>query len=77
MAKKHVFLSYCRDNKTEIAELRNDLIAEGERVWWDGDILPGQDFRLEIRNAMKDAHAVIVCLSKELAGRSTSGVYPE
>jgi len=77
MAKKHVFLSYCRDNKDEVARLRADLIAAGETVWWYGDILGGQDWKQQIRWAMKQSYAVVLCLSKELEERVHSGVYPE
>lgn len=77
MPKEHVFLSYCRDNKSEVAKLRGDLTAAGESVWWDQDILPGQDWRLEIRKAMKNAYSVVLCLSREIEDRVTSGVYPE
>jgi hypothetical protein len=77
MTGRHVFLSYCRDNKDEVAKLRDDLIAADEAIWWDQDILGGQDWKLEIRKAMRDAYAVVVCLSKETADRITTGVYPE
>jgi hypothetical protein len=75
--KKHVFLSYCRDNQVEVKRLRDDLIAAGESVWWDQDIHPGQDWRFEIRKAMQNAYAVVLCLSKESEARVTSGIYPE
>ena len=52
--KKHVFLSYCRDNREEVKHLREDLVRAGERVWWDQDIYPGQDWKFEIRKAMQD-----------------------
>ena len=77
MVKKHVFLSYCRDNVTEVAKLRDALIAAGEQVWWDQDILPGQDWKLAIRQAMKQSYAVILCLSAETEARTASGIYPE
>ncbi|MEM6252834.1 MAG: toll/interleukin-1 receptor domain-containing protein [Cyanobacteria bacterium P01_D01_bin.156] len=77
MAKKHVFLSYCRDNADEVGRLHGELTAAGESVWWDQDILPGQDWKLEIRKAMRDAYAVLLCLSKETSARTTSGIYPE
>jgi len=77
MPKKHVFLSYCHDNDTEVTQLRNDLIAAGEQIWWDKDILPGQDWKQEIRKAMRNAYTVVLCLSKELTTRVASGVYPE
>jgi hypothetical protein len=77
MTKKHVFISYCRDNKAEVARLREELIDTGEAVWWDGEILGGQDWKCEIRRAMKNSYAVVLCLSEELAHRVQSGVYPE
>ncbi|MEL6225035.1 MAG: toll/interleukin-1 receptor domain-containing protein, partial [Cyanobacteria bacterium J06627_8] len=77
MPKKHIFLSYCRDNKQAVTALYADLIKAGEQVWWDQDILPGQDWKLEIRKAMKDAYAVLICFSKETQARTTTGIYPE
>ncbi len=77
MSKKHVFISYCHDNKKEVARLRDDLIRAGEQVWWDKEILPGEDWRLAIHQAMKDSYAVILCLSKEAGDRTKSGIYPE
>jgi hypothetical protein len=77
MAKKHVFLSYCHDNKAEVTQLHAELIAAGEAVWWDEDLVPGQDWKQEIRKAMKESYAVVLCLSKDLAMRIESGVYPE
>lgn len=76
-AKKHVFLSYCRDNQAEVQRLRDDLITAGETVWWDQDIHPGQDWKFEIRQAMQSAYAVVLCLSKETAAHANSGIYPE
>ena len=73
----HVFLSYCRDNGVEVAQIRDDLLNAGEPVWWDQDILPGQDWKFEIRRAMKNAYAVVLCLSAESAARARSGIYPE
>lgn len=77
MSKKHAFLSYCRDNKADVAQLREYLMTAGETVWWDQEILPGEDWKFSIRKAMKDSYAVVVCLSKELSARVESGVYPE
>ena len=79
MAKKynHVFLSYCHDNTAEVSQLRDDLLSAGEEVWWDKDILYGQDWKQEIRKAMRQSYAVLVCFSKETEARSESGVYPE
>ncbi|MGD1862506.1 MAG: toll/interleukin-1 receptor domain-containing protein [Leptolyngbyaceae cyanobacterium] len=77
MAKKHVFLSYCRDNADAVRRFHSELIAAGETVWWDQDIPLGQDWKMAIRQAMQDAYAVVVCLSAETSARYTSGIYPE
>ena len=77
MSQGHVFLSYCRENKTEVSRLRDNLIEAGEQVWWDQDILPGQDWKHEIRKAMRAAYAVVLCLSRETSSRITTGIYPE
>ncbi|MBE0705426.1 MAG: TIR domain-containing protein [Afipia sp.] len=77
IVKKHVFISYCRDNAGEVQEVRQDLLAAGEKTWWDQDILPGQDWKFEIRRAMRDAYAIVLCLSDEATHRVTSGIYPE
>jgi DNA-binding Lrp family transcriptional regulator len=77
VAKKHVFLSYCHDNAKEVGKLRDDLIAAGEAVWWDKDILPGEDWKFAIRQAMKNSYAVVFCFSKETEAREESGMFPE
>ena len=77
MAGRHVFLAYCRENRDEVARLRSDLIAAGETVWWDEDIPVGQDWKYAAGQAMKDAYAVVLCLSTELGERVRSGIYPE
>lgn len=77
VSKKHVFLSYVRENSADVERLRNDLIGAGEAVWWDRDIPAGANWRHEIRKALKDAYAFVLCLSKAMEKRSRSGAYPE
>jgi len=61
---KAIFLSYSRRDLTTVGELHTRLKEHGYRVWWDQiDLLPGQDWELEIWKAIKSALAVIVCLS--------------
>jgi TIR domain-containing protein len=73
----HVFLSYCRENAQEVATLRDELMTAGESVWWDQNILPGQDWKFSIRQAMKQSYAIVLCLSAESQARTVSGIYPE
>ena len=54
MSKPLVFLSYGRENETEVATLRQQLLESEFDVWWDQDILGGQDWKFEIRQAMRD-----------------------
>ena len=75
--KKHVFLSYCRENQAEVQRLRNDLVAGGENVWWDQDIRAGKAWEQDIHTAIQDAYAFVLCLSKESAARVLAGIYPE
>jgi hypothetical protein len=76
--KKHVFVSYCHDNKNEVARLVEELECAGKSVWWDEDIPGGRDWKEAIRLAMQNAYAVVICLSAELTEeRYQSGVYPE
>jgi hypothetical protein len=75
--KRHVFLSYCRQNRDEVRRLRDELIKAGEPVWWDQEILPGQNWEIEINKAMKAAYAVVLCLSKESQSRTSTGIYVE
>lgn len=76
-AQPHVFLSYCRDNLETVRELHAELRGRGLKVWWDQEILPGQDWKMTIRQAMRKAYAVVLCFSKEVQDRTHSGVYPE
>jgi len=72
-----VFVSYCRDNLQEASRLREDLTQAGFSVWWDQDILGGQDWKQAIDTAMEKCRAVVVCFSKEVSDRDRSGIYPE
>lgn len=57
--------------------LRDALVSAREKVWWDQDILPGQDWNYEIRQALRTAAIFLICLSAEGEARSKSGIYPE
>src|ERR1039458_828609 len=77
MSKRHVFLSYCHDDRDVVEHLCQSLRAAGEIVWWDEDIQCGQDWKCEIRTALREAYAVVLCLSANFEKRPRSGVYPE
>jgi hypothetical protein len=58
------FLSYCSADKNSVRELYRQLKNEGVDVWLDVEkLLPGQDWQMEIKRAIRRADVVIVCLS--------------
>jgi len=59
-----VFLCHSSSDKPAARALYQRLRADGFVPWLDEeDLLPGQDWNLEIRKAVRAAAAVIVCLS--------------
>ncbi len=65
MDKLRLFLSYAKENSKIARQLRDRLETLGISVWLDDvDLLPGQEWDLEIAEAIAKAHVVILCLSK-------------
>jgi hypothetical protein len=60
-----IFLCHASSDKPAVRELCGSLRGEGYNPWLDEQrLLPGQDWNLEIANAVRDAHVVLVCLSR-------------
>jgi hypothetical protein len=59
-----VFLSYAREDRAFAEELAKHILSLGWTVWWDRELLPGQDFDQTIEQRLDDAKAVIVLWSK-------------
>jgi hypothetical protein len=65
MRKLRVFLCHSSGDKPAVRDLYHRLCDENVESWLDEeDLLPGQDWEVEIRNAIKTIDIVIVCLSK-------------
>jgi formylglycine-generating enzyme required for sulfatase activity len=61
-----VFLSYAHADRDRVRTLYARLKREGVDVWLDKEkLLPGADWQLEIRKAVREADVVVVCLSKQ------------
>jgi outer membrane protein assembly factor BamD (BamD/ComL family) len=61
-----VFLCHASGDKPLVRELYKRLIAEGVDAWLDQEkLLPGQDWRVEIPRAVREADAVVICLSNK------------
>jgi formylglycine-generating enzyme required for sulfatase activity len=65
-SKLRVFLCHASQDKPAVRELYQRLISESWVDPWldEENILPGQDFDVEIYKAARDADIIIICLSK-------------
>lgn len=62
--KLKVFLCHSKYDKPRVRELYHRLVLDGYDAWLDEEkLLPGQDWDLEIRKAVREADVVVVCLS--------------
>ena len=61
-----VFLCHAHSDKDAVKALYDRLTRDGVDAWLDkANLLPGQDWELEIRKAVREADVVVVCLSKD------------
>lgn len=61
----NVFLCHAKEDKGSVIQLYEKLKEHGVDPWMDEkDILPGQNWELEIRKAIRNCHAVLVCLTE-------------
>ncbi|CAG0992114.1 gamma-glutamyl hercynylcysteine S-oxide synthase [Anaerolineales bacterium] len=62
--KLKVFLCHSKDDKTKVRELYQRLVADGYDAWFDEEkLMPGKEWDLEIRQAVRESDVVVVCLS--------------
>ncbi len=60
-----VFLCHAHSDAATVRALYNRLVEDGVDVWLDKEkLLPGQDWELEIRKAVRESDVVVVCHSK-------------
>jgi len=61
-----VFLCHAHADRDRVHALYERLTNDGVDAWLDKEkLLPGQDWELEIRKAVREADVVVVCLSKQ------------
>jgi RNA recognition motif-containing protein len=61
-----VFLCYAHSDAVSVRELYDRLTSDNVDAWLDKEkILPGQDWELEIRKAVQESDAILVCLSRQ------------
>ncbi len=63
---KHVFISYCHENKTIVDRLCENLTSRGIKVWLDRNALePGMQWKPAIQQAIHQGTYFVACFSKE------------
>lgn len=61
-----VFLCHAHADRDSVRKLYSRLTQDGVDAWLDkAKLLPGQDWELEIRRAVREADVVVVCLSQQ------------
>lgn len=61
-----VFLCHAHADRDPVRALYTRLTDDGVDAWFDKEkLLPGQDWELEIKKAVREADVVVVCLSKQ------------
>lgn len=75
----HAFISYVREDSTEVATLQRALEDAGIPVWRDKSSLwPGENWRVKIRDAIThDALVFIACFSASSVARQKTYQYEE
>src|SRR5262245_33837284 len=63
-----IFISYAKADRAKVAPLVAALEAEGWSVWWDREIVGGQEFDEMIMRELASARAAIVVWTKTSAG---------
>jgi hypothetical protein len=59
-----VFLSYGSEDRDSVRTIHSKLREDGVEAWFDEcELLPGQDWNLAIRQAVRKSDAILVCLS--------------
>lgn len=66
-----VFLCHSKDDKETVRKLYWQLIKDNYDVWFDEEkLIPGQDWDLEIRKAVRSSDIVVICLSKNSVAKA-------
>jgi hypothetical protein len=61
-----IFLCHSSGDKAQVQPLHDFLLKSGAAPWLDSEqLLPGQDWNLEINKALDDSDVILLCLSKK------------
>lgn len=61
-----IFISYASGDRAEAQKLHAFLVKQGTNPWLDTEnLLPGQDWKMEISKALDETDLILLCLSKK------------
>jgi hypothetical protein len=64
--QKQVFLTYAHSDKKAVHKIYHRLLKNQIKTWLDEkELVPGQDWKHEIRQAILRSKIIIVCLSRQ------------
>lgn len=70
MTEERVFVSYVRENRTDVETIVTELRKRGFDVWYDRDtLLPGTFWKDEIKSAIRSGASFVACFSAEYNAR--------
>ena len=75
--KRHVFISYVRNNRRKVDRLAKALEDYGITVWLDRKSLRAGDWKIQIRRAIQTGAHFIACFSAQYEARSKSYMHEE
>lgn len=62
-----LFITYARDDVARVSELARILAAGGHAVWFDSQLLPGQDWAKALGDEIERCDALVYALTKQAA----------
>jgi hypothetical protein len=67
----NVFISYAREDERQALEISQSLVQAGFSVWMDKqNLLPGQDWKIEIEKAIRGSSVFLACLSRSSVSKT-------
>lgn len=67
----NIFISYAREDEDVALEIYSFLVSEGFSVWIDKkNLMPGQDWKIEIGKAIKGSSVFLACLSNSSVNKT-------
>ena len=60
----NIFISYSTNDQTIVESIKSNLDKYLDGLWWQNDLLPGENYKEEIENKITKAELIIIMFSK-------------